>query len=96
MLTGIRVPPRHGLTFGMAEVLLSRSILLLVSGRHKRRALARALEGTVSTSCPASFLWLHPDVTILCDRAAAGSGAAKAGRGRRSRTKRPRAKQGGR
>jgi len=71
MLTGVRLAPRRGLTFGVAEVLRSRNILLLVSGRHKRRALARMLEGTVSTSCPASFLWLHPDVTVLCDRAAA-------------------------
>jgi galactosamine-6-phosphate isomerase len=71
MLTGVRVVPRRGLTLGLADVLRSRRILLLVSGRHKRHALARALEGTVSTACPASFLWLHPDVTILCDRSAA-------------------------
>lgn len=85
MLTGTRVKPRRGLTFGLAEVLCSRRILLLVSGRHKRRALARALEGTVSTLCPATFLWLHPDVTILCDRAAAGGGPPKAGPGPRRR-----------
>jgi galactosamine-6-phosphate isomerase len=84
MLTGVRVPPRRGLTFGMAEVLQSRSILLLVSGRHKRRALARVLEGTVSSSCPASYLWLHPDVTILCDRSAAPGAGRRPGR--RART----------
>lgn len=75
MLTGVRVAPRRGLTLGLADVLRSLRILLLVSGRHKRHALARILEGTVSTSCPASFLWLHPDVTVLCDRfAAPGAG----------------------
>ena len=71
MLQGLKTPPRRGLTLGMAEVLRSRAILLLVSGRHKRDALARTLEGPISTRCPASLLWLHPDVTVVCDREAA-------------------------
>jgi galactosamine-6-phosphate isomerase len=77
MLRGLRSAPRRGLTLGLAEVLRSRSILLLVSGRHKRRALARMLEGKVTPRCPASFLWLHPDVTVCCDRAAASGRASR-------------------
>jgi galactosamine-6-phosphate isomerase len=73
MLEGLRSAPRQGLTFGLAEVLQARSLLLLVSGRHKREALARMLQGTVTPRCPASFLWLHPQVTVLADRAATGS-----------------------
>jgi galactosamine-6-phosphate isomerase len=72
MLTGLKVPPRRGLTMGLGNILRSRTIVLLVSGRHKRAALARMLEGTVSSRCPASFLWLHPDVTVYCDREAFG------------------------
>jgi galactosamine-6-phosphate isomerase len=71
MLTGLRTPPRQGLTMGLADILGSKEVLLLVSGRPKRAALARALAGTVTTRCPASFLWLHPNVTVCCDRAAA-------------------------
>jgi galactosamine-6-phosphate isomerase len=71
MLEGLASPPRRGLTLGMGEILRSRSILLLVSGRAKRSALTRALRGGVNPSCPASFLWLHPDVTVICDREAA-------------------------
>jgi galactosamine-6-phosphate isomerase len=71
MVRGLKTPPRRGLTFGLADILRSRSILLLVSGRHKRGALARVLGGDVTTRCPASLLWLHPDVTVLCDREAA-------------------------
>jgi glucosamine-6-phosphate deaminase len=56
---------------GMAEILQSRAILLLVSGRQKVAPLRRMLSGRVTTRCPASFLWLHPDVTVYCDRAAA-------------------------
>jgi galactosamine-6-phosphate isomerase len=78
MLEGLPTVPRRGLTVGLADILQSRAILLLVSGRHKRAALARTLAGTVSTRCPASFLWLHPNATVYCDREAARApGAGK-------------------
>lgn len=63
--------PRHGLTLGLADILQSKTILLLVSGRHKVAAFCRMLKGGVTTRCPASLLWLHPDVTIYCDVEAA-------------------------
>ena len=36
------------------------------------------LRGRVTTRCPASLLWLHPDVTVYCDRAAARGLRARA------------------
>ena len=77
-LRALAVPPRRGLTLGMGEILQSKAILLLVSGRHKSAALRRTLRGRVSPRCPASFLWLHPDVTVCCDQAAAGSAKKRA------------------
>jgi 6-phosphogluconolactonase/glucosamine-6-phosphate isomerase/deaminase len=47
--------------------------LLLVSGAHKRKALERFMSGKITTQFPASFLWLHPRITVLCDRDAAGA-----------------------
>jgi len=79
MLEGLKTLPRRGLTLGMADILQSRTILLLVSGRQKAAPLRRMLSGRVTTRCPASLLWLHPDVTVYCDRAA---GRALAGRKR--------------
>jgi len=67
MLQESRTRPRFGLTLGMANLLQSRRILLLVSGSAKRRPLARLLEGKISPAFPASFLWLHPDVTLFFD-----------------------------
>ena len=76
MLQATRARPAYGLTLGIADILHSRRILLLVSGGHKRSQLERLLQPLISPQFPASFLWLHPDVTILCDRAAgAGLGA---------------------
>jgi galactosamine-6-phosphate isomerase len=71
MLKDLSRKPRYGLTLGLGDILCSRKNLLLVSGRHKRASLARLLQPAVTTRFPASFLWLHPDVTVLCDRDAA-------------------------
>jgi len=38
---------------------------------HKAPIVARALGGAVEASCPASFLQLHLDTTVLLDTAAA-------------------------
>ena len=66
-------PLRYGLTLGMADILSSKQVMLLVNGRHKRDVLRRLLDDrTVSPRFPASFLWLHPNVYCLCDAEAAG------------------------
>jgi galactosamine-6-phosphate isomerase len=62
---------RYGLTLGMGDLLRSREIVLLVNGPHKAAQLHRLLTGHVTPRFPASFLRLHPALTIFCDRAAA-------------------------
>jgi galactosamine-6-phosphate isomerase len=71
MIAHSPVKPDYGLTLGMAEILQSRQILLLVSGGHKRQPLKRLLREEISTQFPASLLWLHPQTIVFCDRAAA-------------------------
>jgi galactosamine-6-phosphate isomerase len=73
MIKAMKPPPRHGLTMGLGDILGSRAVLLLVSGSPKAAALRRMLQGRVTTRSPASFLWLHPNVTVYCDRAAGGT-----------------------
>lgn len=73
MLKDVPKKPRYGFTLGMAEILCSQRILLLVNGRPKRQVLGRLMKPGVTTSFPASFLWVHPDATVLCDREAAGN-----------------------
>jgi galactosamine-6-phosphate isomerase len=70
MLRSVARKPRQGLTLGMGDILQARKILLLVSGGKKRSALRRLRAGGVTTQFPASLLWLHSDVTVLCDREA--------------------------
>jgi galactosamine-6-phosphate isomerase len=75
MIAGEPVCPTYGLTLGMADLLQARRILLLVTGPAKREILARLLAGGIRSDLPASYLWLHPAVTVLCDSAALGNAA---------------------
>lgn len=63
--------PRHVLTQGLGTILRARHLLLLATGPAKAAALAAAVEGPLSASCPASVLQLHPHVTVLADPSAA-------------------------
>ncbi len=63
--------PRRALTMGMGTILRARKILLLATGTAKADAVATLCSGKLTTSCPASLLNLHDDVTVICDRAAA-------------------------
>jgi glucosamine-6-phosphate deaminase len=68
---GRAVAPERAITMGIATILEARHILLLATGAEKAAAVAAAIEGPLSTECPASALRLHGRVHILCDRAAA-------------------------
>ncbi len=64
--------PRFALTMGMGTILSARKIVLLASGKEKQQAVSRLLEGSVCCDCPATFLRLHGDVTLICDKDAVG------------------------
>lgn len=70
MLKGLARKPTCGLTLGLGQILQSRKVLLLVSGKKKRAVLRRLMTPEITTRFPASFLWLHPDATVLCDQEA--------------------------
>jgi glucosamine-6-phosphate deaminase len=63
--------PTHAITMGIATILESREIILLASGVKKRDAIARLRSGQQSVDFPASALWVHPNVRVLVDEAAA-------------------------
>ena len=67
-----RVPAR-ALTMGMAQVLRARRVLTIASGAAKAGAVAAMARGPLTTSCPASWLQVHPDVTLVLDRASAAA-----------------------
>lgn len=64
--------PRYALTVGIGDILRAKKILLLASGKAKANAIRALLDDRITTSLPASLLKTHPNVVLICDRAAFG------------------------
>ncbi len=63
--------PTHAITMGIASIIASKEILLLVSGEDKNAALKRLLtDEEPNEDFPASILKKHPHVTIIADKKA--------------------------
>jgi glucosamine-6-phosphate isomerase len=62
--------PAYGLCVGMEAIMQSKKIIFLVTGKGKQDAVSRIMERKIGTDCPASFLWMHPDVECLLDTSA--------------------------
>lgn len=60
--------PTHAITMGIASILGSKEILLLVSGENKAEALLKFMNGEISDDFPASALKHHENVTVIADR----------------------------
>lgn len=57
--------PTHGITTGIATILSSRTILLIVDGASKREALEQLCCGIKGTQWPVTALQDHPEVHIF-------------------------------
>lgn len=62
--------PRQALTMGIKTIMQARRVLVMVSGPEKAEAVKKAFAGPVTPQVPASILQLHPDVTLVGDKAA--------------------------
>ncbi len=67
----IEAVPREALSMGMGTILSAREIVLMATGERKANAVREMMVGGVTTRLPASFLQLHPHVTVMLDEGAA-------------------------
>ena len=67
---GERVPT-HCVTQGLGTIMEARHVVMVVTGRHKARAVTAMIVGPVAAVCPASILQFHPSVLVVVDEAAA-------------------------
>lgn len=67
MLETLQVKPTLGLTLGIADILRSRRIILLVCGEGKKAAYDAFMQHRIDTRLPVSLLWLHPEVSCYLD-----------------------------
>ncbi|MDD4540817.1 MAG: glucosamine-6-phosphate deaminase [Eubacteriales bacterium] len=64
--------PRTAITIGMRSIMNARRILLIATGESKTDAVHALLCGEITPQVPASLLQLHPEMTVIVDRAALG------------------------
>ncbi len=67
MIKSLKQPPTFGMTMGVGEILRSKKIILFISGSGKKAAFQELQKEQVSTQCPVTLLWLHPNVDVLVD-----------------------------
>jgi len=65
MIDGLENKPSYGLTLGMADILNSKMIILIIQGANKKDVIDKFMSQEITTSLPASFLWLHPNVPFF-------------------------------
>ena len=64
--------PIYAITMGVGTILESRQLLLLANGANKADAVAKAIEGPVTSMITASAIQLHPLALVYLDDEAAG------------------------
>lgn len=56
---------------GPETLMHAKEIMMIVSGENKAEILKAVLEGPITEDVPSSILRLHPNITFVCDEAAA-------------------------
>lgn len=63
--------PTSAICMGIKNIMSAKKIVLIALGEKKADAIEKMVNGPVSEEVPASILQKHPDVTVICDEAAA-------------------------
>lgn len=63
--------PGQALTIGMRRLLQARRVVVVATGAAKADAVAAMCHGPLTTRCPASWLQVHTDITLVVDTEAA-------------------------
>ena len=63
--------PTRAITQGIATIRTANQLVMVACGKHKAQAVARALEGPITSEVPASAIQLHPNVTVVLRASAA-------------------------
>ena len=63
--------PSYAITMGIKNIMDSKKILLLATGKRKAPVIKAVVNDDITTSIPATILQRHNDVTLILDEAAA-------------------------
>lgn len=59
--------PTHAITLTIPAVMAAQTVVCVVPGERKRKAVHQALRGQISTACPASILRTRPRARMFLD-----------------------------
>jgi len=59
--------PKTAITMGLGQIMKSKKILLLASGKDKAEAIKGLMSGKITTSNPSTMLQMHKDVILIAD-----------------------------
>ncbi len=63
----LKVTPRSAITMGIATMMSAKRIILMAWGEDKADCVRNVAEGRVTSSCPASYLQKHNDISLFAD-----------------------------
>lgn len=63
--------PEMAITMGIGTIMEAKQCLLLANGTSKAAAIAKAVEGPITSMVPASILQMHPNTVTIIDESAA-------------------------
>lgn len=63
--------PQYAMTMGIKNIMQSKKLLLVASGKNKQEAVKKLASGVVTEEFPASILHNHPDAIVIVDEEAA-------------------------
>lgn len=60
--------PRYAITMGMGGIMQAQRLLLIISGNKQEAAARLLMSDEISCACPATFMKLHHDATVIITR----------------------------
>ena len=63
--------PRYAVTMGMGNIMRAKKLLMIVSGNKQDAMRKLLLSDRIDPMCPATFLRLHRDATVILERSLA-------------------------
>jgi len=63
--------PRYAVTMGMGNIMRAQRLLMIISGSKEEAATKLLMQDAIDPHCPATFMRMHRDATVILERALA-------------------------
>jgi glucosamine-6-phosphate deaminase len=60
--------PRYAVTMGMGNIMRAKALLMIISGNKQEAATKLLMEDKIDPLCPATFMRMHRDATVILEQ----------------------------